>query len=82
MALPQDPMPLKLQGHEAGRMKALFMEFQQETHENIPAPRIPTGNHENIPARGIPTGKPKEHFCSWGPAGSQSPCSPLRRVEG
>lgn len=51
MALPQDPMPLKLQGHEAGRMKALFMEFQQETHENIPAPRIPTG-------------KPREHSCS------------------
>lgn len=34
-------------------MKALFMEFQQETHENIPAPRIPTG-------------KPREHSCSWG----------------
>lgn len=34
-------------------MKALFVGFQQE-------------NHENIPARGIPTGKPKEHFSSWG----------------
>lgn len=53
LGLPQDPVPLKLQGHETGRMKALFMEFQQETHENIPAPRIPTG-------------KPREHSCSWG----------------
>lgn len=48
LGIPQDPMPPKLEGHEAGRMKALFMEFQQETHENIPAPRIPTG-------------KPREH---------------------
>ena len=52
MGIPPDPMPLKLQEHEAERMKALFMEFQQETHENIPAPRIPTG-------------KPREHSCSW-----------------
>ena len=50
LGIPQDPVPLKLQGHEAGRIKGLFMEFQQETHENIPVPRIPTG-------------KPKEHFC-------------------
>jgi hypothetical protein len=45
-------MPLKLKGHKTGRMKALFMEFQQETHENIPAQTIPTG-------------KPQEHSC-WG----------------
>lgn len=37
LGIPQDSMPLKLQGHKAARMKALFMEFQQETHENIPA---------------------------------------------
>lgn len=52
LGIPQDPMPLKFQGHEAGRMKVLFMESQQETHENIPALRIPTG-------------KPREHSCSW-----------------
>lgn len=53
LGIPQDPMPLELEGHEAGRMKAHFMEFRQETHENIPAPWIPTE-------------KPKEHFCLWG----------------
>lgn len=52
LGIPQDPMPLKFQGHEAGRMKVLFMESQQETHENIPALRIPTG-------------KPREHSCPW-----------------
>lgn len=53
LGIPPDPMPLKLQEHRDEGMKALFMGFQQE-------------NHENIPARGIPTGKPKEHFSSWG----------------
>lgn len=66
LGIPQDPMPLKIQGHGAGRIKVLFMESQQETHENIPALRIPQENHENIPSRGIPTGKPKEHFSLWG----------------
>lgn len=60
MGIPLDSTPHKLQGHTAGRMKALFMEFQQETHENIPAQMIPTG-------------KPREHSCWRAPAGSWRP---------
>lgn len=67
LQVPQHPVPLNLQGHKTGRMKVLFIEFQQETHENIPAQMIPTG-------------KPQEHSCWRVPAGSWSPCSLLTRL--
>lgn len=52
LGIPLDSAPHKLQKHTAERMKAFFMEFQQETHENIPSSEFQLGAGGHIPREG------------------------------
>jgi hypothetical protein len=76
LGIPLDSTPHKLQKLTAERMKALFMEFQQENHKNIPAAEIQLRAGSHMPCGGgwassgrgvgwrahpIPQGDPKKN---------------------
>lgn len=52
MGIPPDSAPHQLQKLTAERMKALFMEFQQENHKNIPAAEIQLRAGSHMPCGG------------------------------